>query len=338
MTQFNHRNEYKEILQQRQNRPFSYDEMEIIQTIKKETVQKNVDNISRTDSYFYFYQKHTEIKWAFLASMVSRNAGWNMTDLEGQWFPKVLPPKKRGILFHTYERANWLIFHDIYPQLMIYKQSKVVQKPLFHLLKAFHVSTYMEIEWMRFWKYHDKRRLMTSLIVNEQHVIQKPVIEHPFYKKKVFTSLTFQIQDWLHFSGVLFPTLTGELYGFSTTDFTNVKARIELGKKLAWLLFNKKYYDLFYAFSKRTTHTGSRYDYEQYQRSKKGRETPFLRVEFPIISHQQKNQKDWYHGQASVEKFQSEPKILGSYELTDWYKKKQLQLQIGILLNCLLKQ
>lgn len=40
------------------------------------------DNISRTVFYDQFYLKHKEIVWGYLASFVSRNAGWNMTDLE----------------------------------------------------------------------------------------------------------------------------------------------------------------------------------------------------------------------------------------------------------------
>ncbi|UOK59912.1 DUF2515 domain-containing protein [Bacillus sp. OVS6] len=32
--------------------------------------------------------RNPEIRWAFLASMVSRNAGYCMTDLKGTWFQK----------------------------------------------------------------------------------------------------------------------------------------------------------------------------------------------------------------------------------------------------------
>lgn len=337
MLRNHYKKQYKAILKQRQATTFMKDDLDIIRMIKQETAIKNIDNISRTESYFYFYLKYPEIKWAFLASMVSRNAGWNMADLEGKWFPKILSKQKRRNLFYTYERANWLIFHDVYPQLLLYHLSKIKQKPYFYLLKAFNVSTFMEIEWMRFWKTHDEQRLITSLIINEQHVIQKPVIEHPFYKEKVFNSITYHLQDWFHFSQVLFPTIDGELYGFSTNDFTNIKSRIELGKKLAWLLFHKKYYRQFYTFSLRTTHTGSRYDYEQYQIPNKTRETPFLRVVFPVIHHRQVGQVDWYCGQASIEKHQAQPKKLNHFKLTNWYEKKQLQLQIGILLECLLK-
>ena len=63
----------------------------IIHNIKKKTEIANVDNISRTQSYQEYYLRNSEIRWAFLASMVSRNAGWNMTDLEGRYYATVLP-------------------------------------------------------------------------------------------------------------------------------------------------------------------------------------------------------------------------------------------------------
>lgn len=76
--------------------------------------------------------------------MVSRNAGYCMTDLKGVWFQKLLDEKTRKALFLTYEDANWLIFSDAYPQLMIYEWSKTAGKPLFHLLDAFYVSAFMK--------------------------------------------------------------------------------------------------------------------------------------------------------------------------------------------------
>lgn len=41
----------------------------------------------------------------FLASMVSRNAGWNMTDLEGRYYATVLPQTVKTFVL-TYEEAN----------------------------------------------------------------------------------------------------------------------------------------------------------------------------------------------------------------------------------------
>lgn len=321
---------FQKISIKRSQTKFSKFEIELIHHIKSETKAKNVDNISRTKSYMNFYNRNPEIRWAFLASMVSRNAGWNMTDLQGIWLPKILSEKKRIQLFETYERANWLIFADVYPQLLLYEMSKFFNTSFVHMLKAFYVSVYMEIEWQKFLKQKDEQRLMYSLIINEQNVIQKPVIEHPYFNKNVFHSFAFQIQDWFHFSQVLFPTLEGRLFGFSVYDFRNVKARIKLGKRLAWLLFHHKYYQDFYMFSEKNVHTGSRYDYEQYFPCKNLRETPFLRMVYPKIKHERHEQKDWFHGQPSIEKLQKKPKIPADFELGDWYLKKQAQLRKAI--------
>ncbi|UTW69706.1 DUF2515 family protein [Anaerobacillus sp. HL2] len=52
----------------------------------------------------------------------------------------------------------------------------------------------MEAEWNKFWMTKDIHRLCTALIINEQHVIQKPVIENHFYHDCVFGSIPFFIR------------------------------------------------------------------------------------------------------------------------------------------------
>jgi Protein of unknown function (DUF2515) len=310
-----------------------YEEQTIIDIIKTKTIKQNMDNISRTKSYATYFDDNKEIKWAFLASMVSRNAGWNMTDLEGAWYPIVLSPEIRRTLFMTYERANWLIFSDAFPQLLLYQYSKQLAQPLFHLLKDFSVSAFMKKEWEYFWYNKDENRLLTALIINEQNVIQKPVIEHPFFKEKVFHSFVFRIQDWFHFSTVLFPTVRGQLFGFSVHDFQSLSARIELGKRLGWLLFHPEYFKEFYWFSRKTEHTGSRFDYEQYFLHNKRRDTPILRFTFPVIHHQRHNWEDWYSTKINVKKWFKPIRPKRNVEITKWYWKKQKQLHIGILID-----
>ncbi len=330
---------YKKIEERRRSHhSFSPQEMNIINEIKKHTEKSNVDNISRTQAYAAFFERNKEIKWSFLASMVSRNAGWNMTDLEGIWFPKSLSKNYRHTLFLTYERANWLIFSDAYPQLLLYEFSKKNNQPYFHLLKVFLSSTFIETEWELFLKLRDENRLMTAQIINEQNLIQKPVMEHPFYKEKVFKSFIYMFQDFFHFSSVLFPTKEGDLYGFSVHHFRNATKRIELGKRLAWLLFHPEYYPSFYCFSKSTEHTGSRYDYEQFVNPKKIRDTPFLRTTFPIIEHKREVTVDWFNDDLSKVKssWYKEVKKQDKINITNWYKHKQKQLRVGIAIENLL--
>ncbi|WP_042457753.1 DUF2515 domain-containing protein [Neobacillus dielmonensis] len=313
-------------------------EQNIVSQIQAETSKKNIDNISRTNAYFSFFKRYPEIIWSFLASMVSRNGGWNMCDLEGSIFPQLLAPEVRKRLFMTYERANWLIFHDAYPQLMLYQYSTKLNRPLFHLLPLFHVSRFMQKEWERYWQTKDNGRLTTALIINEQNVIQDPVIEHPVYKKKVFHSFIFNFQDWFHFSCVLFPTCGGEVYGASVSGFKSLSKRIELGKRLVRILFHPRLFPHFFEFAEKTPHTGSRFDYEQYFKTRSAGRTPILRKTFPIVEHQQHVYIDW-----SKERFVSPlwlhapARFKHPIQLTDWYYEKSNQLQLLVSLKNLME-
>jgi hypothetical protein len=304
-------------------------EQTIIRQIQIETDKKNKDNITRTEAYFDYFKRHPDLIWSFLAYMVSRNGGWNMCDLEGDIFPKLLKPQTRKQLFLTYERANWLIFHDVFPQLLLYQYSTKMNRPMFHLLPFFNISTFIQREWWQYWRTNDQLRLTTSLIINEQNVIQTPVIEHPVYKKKVFHSMIFSFQDWLHFSFCLLPTCSGELYGASVNGFKSISKRINLGKRLAMILFDKRLFPYFYEFAEKTAHTGSRYDYEQYFKIKSKRKTPILRTTFPLIQHYRHQYDDWsLTSHISSNWFEFPVNHQHPILLTDWYftKKKQLQL------------
>ncbi|PGB24080.1 DUF2515 family protein, partial [Bacillus wiedmannii] len=57
------------------------EEQLIINNIKIQTEQLNKNNVTRTRAYYQFYIQYPEIHWALLGHMVSRNGGWNMTDL-----------------------------------------------------------------------------------------------------------------------------------------------------------------------------------------------------------------------------------------------------------------
>ncbi|WP_035323359.1 DUF2515 family protein [Peribacillus kribbensis] len=308
------------------------EEENIIRRVRELTDQYNLDNISRTAAYHRFFQAYPEIQWSFLAGMVSRNAGWNMGDLEGYWLPRVLTRQYRHLLFLTYERANWLIFDDAYPQLLLYHYSTKAGRPLFHLFRKFNISEFIEREWMRFWKHKEKKRLVYSLIINEQNLIQKPVIEEG-YTSRVFQSAAFLLQDWFHFSTVLFPTMDGRLYGVSTYHFKKLDARIEMGKRLAEILFSQTLFQEFHRFSQNVEHTGSRHDYERFFPYKKTRETPFLRAVYPAIQHSRGQGGAWEDKRKIKKKWYKSLENSFNPELTGWYKDKQLQLQAGILVK-----
>ncbi|QDP40425.1 DUF2515 family protein [Radiobacillus deserti] len=301
----------------------------MISYIKEETNRHNMDNLTRTEAYQSFYQSFPNIKWAFLASMVSRNAGWNMTDLHSPVFETLLPQKTRTRLFSTYERANWLIFSDAYPQLLLYSLSLKHQKPLFRQLCYFDVSTFMQNEWFHFWNTGDQTRLMTALIINEQNVIRQPVVNQRFYKHAVFERFPYAFQDLLHMNAILFPTRTGDVFATDVFDFRSVTKRIQLGKRLAAILFHPMIYPAVFDFASQTTPTGSSQEYEQYQSNHNGVYTPKLRDVYPIVTHQDIIRKDWSRNEGILEKWWKPVSI--SVEDNRWKafkKKRQFLAQI----------
>ncbi|MBW3113279.1 DUF2515 domain-containing protein [Bacillus sp. MCCB 382] len=287
----------------------------------------NKDNITRTNAYQTFFHLHPEVKWSFLASMVSRNAGWNMTDLKGDTFPKILCDDTCNLLFRTYERANWSIFQDAFPQLLLYHYSTIYKKKMFHLSEDFHVSKFMEEEWNRFWEEGDEKRLVQSLIINEQHLIQGPVIEQDPYKGKVFSTALFFMEDHLHFSSVLFPTLQGELYGASVHGFRKVENRIKLGNLLFEILFHPDYHRDFLEFAERVEHTGSRADYETFCQYVHGTDTPNLQQAYNVISHDWKERDDWSMNTEIKDDWYNHQSLPSDIILTDWFVNKQRQLR-----------
>ncbi|UTR14673.1 DUF2515 domain-containing protein [Salipaludibacillus sp. LMS25] len=293
--------------------------------IQQATFKHNRDNISRTTAYANYFMAYPEIRWAYLAHMVSRNAGWSMTDLTSKAYKTLLSKEWRRCLFMTYERANWLIFSDAYPQLMVYRLSKEMARPLFHLLSAFSVSSWMIHEWEYFWYCRDINRLLLALIVNEQHVIDKPIIRSsPF--KSVFHTSIFKWQETFHFNVVLFPSYSKGIYGCSVKDFTNVIERINLGKQLSWLLFQAPCKKEIYDYFKWSPYTGSRLiDIRGYL---SGEKSLPLRVTFPYIRHEDIKRIDWskderYKPNKALHRHVKRPV---QYDLTKWYAKKHEQM------------
>ncbi|MFD1171738.1 DUF2515 family protein [Oceanobacillus picturae] len=290
----------------------------IINTTRKH----NKDNISRTKAYQNFYLENPEIKWAFLASMVSRNAGWNMTDLHLQPFKKILGKKERDQLFMTYERANWLIFSDAFPQLLVYNLSKQAEKPLFHLLKKFHVSSFMIEQWILFWERQERDKLMIALIINEQNVIQGPVVKQSYFQYHVFKQLPYIMQNFLRLNAVLFPTSSSEVFGSYVHGFTNISKRIGLGVRLANILYSPNVYDKSLYFAKTQEHTGSRRDYEPYLPAHYPY-APMLRVLYPVIKHQDNIRKDWWKTGGIPSKWWQTPKETSLEDMKKTYYRKR---------------
>ncbi|MCD5325677.1 MULTISPECIES: DUF2515 family protein [Pontibacillus] len=298
-------------------------EQSIVNKITKATKVHNETNITRTNAYLSFYNTYPEIEWALLAHLVSRNSGWNMTDLKGEWLSKLLSEKEQRNYFRLLERANWLIFQDAYPQLLLYHYSLKHNLSLYHLLPAFQVSRFMEPVWNHFSTHQDRTTLSTALIINEQHYIEKRVIHNKFFKQAVLDTLDFKVQEWLGLTQILFPYSKSKKFnradftGLTVHQFASLSNRIEFGKKLYVTLFSDpKRLQSIKQWADQHPHTGSRKDYwphlfhtiresppgklslklERCQLRKGAARvySPPLNIAWEIIEHHPPSPEDWF--------------------------------------------
>ncbi|WP_169306748.1 DUF2515 family protein [Cohnella pontilimi] len=263
---------WKEQKERKCDGPFSFTharERIICEHIRKETTVWNRNNVTRTQAYWNVYREFPELHWALLAHLVSRNGGWCMTDLQGQWLPKLLGGDLREKHFQLLECCNALIFRDAYPQLKLYAESRRTGKSLLHLLPYFEVSAFMLPLWQRFWKHTESALLTVALIINEQNVIQGPIIEGSC--SDVLESLSFRSQPLLQTNQIVFPLLPPSrepghaplrLAGRIIERFENLHERIAFGKELYAILFGyPKILSGAESFAGLVAHTGSRADY-----------------------------------------------------------------------------
>lgn len=267
-------------MQGQQGAPLPSDEQDIVEEIRRQTRERNGDNVERTRAYLEVYLRRSELQWALLAHLVSRNAGWSMTDLRGELLPRILSAKEQTDYFSFLERGNWLIFHDAYPQLLLYEESVKRQTNLFHLLPHLHVSVLMQAVWNAFWKTGDRGLLVTGLIINEQNYLEAQVMQDPGYQHTVLRTLPFALQELMQANQILFPywqeqadhedhedlrddrTNPLPVFGQIVAHFASLPERIALGKRLYTLLFGTSVqYDGILAWAKRQAHTGSRKDF-----------------------------------------------------------------------------
>lgn len=247
--------------------PLTETDKKLLDEIKNRTFLLNKNNITRTQAYLEIYLNHPELHWAFLTHMVSRNAGWNMTDLKRHSLSGLMSFDRISVFFSFLEKGNQLIFKDAFPQLSLYAEGKKQNKDFTHLLGHFGVSSFMLPVWRLFLEQQQKNSgmLTVSLIINEQSLLERHVMNNPFYQQKVLDSLTFQLQERMGFTKILFPyhfRYDIEITGSTVDNFSSLPSRIEFGKELYRILFSGKNVQVGAVnFGKATIHTGSRSDY-----------------------------------------------------------------------------
>ncbi|MHC0038714.1 DUF2515 family protein [Pseudoneobacillus sp. C159] len=295
-----------------------------IELIREQTRQLNQNNVTRTQAYLQFYLQYPEVHWALLGHMISRNVGWNMTDLKGDLLTKLLTERDQKAFFSFLERGSWLIFQDVYPQFLVYDLSVRRSSEMFHLLPLFYTSTFMETMWRYFWRSGDSSTLAIAMVINEQSYLEKNLIQNNHFKKTVTGSVSFKMYDFLRMNNILFPYYAGgkiektSLVGATARHFTSLHERILFGKNLYSLLFQREeILEGVLKWAHKCPHTGSRKDYwpdlfndvneslprSLYKRRVKNcmlREgakrlySPALKYAWPNTSHEDTKSRDWF--------------------------------------------
>ncbi|KIL37726.1 hypothetical protein SD71_01285 [Cohnella kolymensis] len=332
----------------------TFAEKQLVQKIQTRTNELNRNNVTRTQAYYAFYRKHPDIKWALLGHMVSRNGGWNMTDLQGEFLSKLLSLAEQQQFFTFLERGNWLIFQDAYPQFLLYEESLRTKTPLFHLLRFLHVSTFMETLWNRYWMTGDQRIITIALIINEQSYLEKRVIRNKYYQQTVLDTIHFKLQDLLGLSHILFPyemTTSGhtKLLGQTLRHFASLEERINLGKRLFSLLLDHE--QKLCAWAGSTPHTGSRKDFwphlfnnireslpgslyipqiKDCTLTKNGRRlySPVLENAWKNVEHNEAETGDWFEDWRIIDYFQNSYTSVNG-EIRDEYCKSIEKLELA---------
>jgi hypothetical protein len=323
----------------------------------QETDIWNLNNVTRTQAYWNVYAEFPELHWALLAHLVSRNGGWSMTDLKGEWLPALLSPDEAQACFEMLETCNALIFRDAYPQLKLYAESRRSGTPRFHLLPRLGVSVFMEPFWQRFWSVQEPALLTAALIVNEQHVIQRPVVESPHFRP-VFDPAAFRALPLMQTNQIVFPLHldSGDrdrlppLAGRVLENFRDLDERIGFGQCLYAMLFGyPKVRAGAEAFAAKVPHTGSRADYWpgrfRTSANKTGGDSPIgepaaggrwysprLETAWPDWPLPEAPGTEWY-SEASVLSYVSVPKPPHIIEMTDEFLFGQRKWQAAALLN-----
>jgi hypothetical protein len=328
------------------------EENALLEQIRNETKELNKNNLTRTKAYFDFYQNHPPIHWAFLAHMVSRNGGWNMTDLKGDHLTRLLSSRERNTFFSFLESGNWLIFQDAYPQFLLYRESLKRNRALFYLFPHLNISTFMETIWCEFWRTSDPYILTVGMIINEQSYLEQRVIQNPIYQKNVLNTLEFMLQDLLSFNHILFPYRKNSLVGLTLHQFRSLHERILFGKRLYSLLFqNQGLLKKVEEWAKRQPHTGSRKDYWPHvfnnvnegipgfayqlrlhscklRRGARRIYSPDLRSAWKNVNHHEAEKGDWFNND-QVAEYLSEHTELFNGEIKDEYCKTLERLELA---------
>jgi hypothetical protein len=214
--------------------------------------ERNRDNVARTESYLELYtytRTHgPELPWLLMAHLVSRNAGYFMTDLRRVVDDRRTHPDARPIfenLFHLLERANFLIFWDAWHHVL----SHMLGRPF-----GARTAQFMQKAWARFDRDPTERRLALDLVHNEQHYIEHRAAHHPRFAAGLVAVIGLELtrrDQPLHFPCVDVDIRVGR--------FRDLGCRIEAGRRIFdEVVADRAQRDAIFRWCDAHPHTGAR--------------------------------------------------------------------------------
>lgn len=246
---------------------------------------RNVDNVARTDSYLELYAwtraDGRDLPWVLMAHLVSRNAGYLMTDLartlDGRQVEPSLADAMRT-LFLLLERANYLIFLDAWHHVLHHLGGRT------DALAPPRTPAFMVDAWRRYEADAPappaalpaalERRIVLELVHNEQHLIEHRAVHHPHLAAGLRLLALVEAsgrEKPLHFALDDAPAIT-------VAGFAQVARRIDAGRRIFDdVIADRGRRDALYAWARATPHTGSRDVYG-------GKPGPTLRQAWPVAT------------------------------------------------------
>ena len=248
-----------------------------------ELEERNRDNVSRTESYLELYawtRAHPpELPWVLMAHLVSRNAGYMMTEIATR-LPESPDPSLARMaenLFLLLERGNFLIFHDAWHHVTRFLRGGASS------LAAPRTPAFMVEAWRRYEQAltahgatpEVERALVLDLVHNEQHFIEQRVVHHADYVPGA--GLLALVEAGGREKPLVFPcaAASGEPE-IRVGEFASLPRRIEAGRRIFdEVVRDRARRDAMFAWAMAHPHTGSRAVYG-------GRLGPGVREAWPV--------------------------------------------------------
>jgi hypothetical protein len=237
---------------------------------------RNRDNVARTESYLELYALcrayGVELPWILMAHLVSRNAGYLMTDLAKTPAGSFFTREALDELFLFLERANFLIFDDAWHHVVHHALGGVRQ------LDA-RTPRFMRDAWGRYELEAAgeitpalERSLVLDLVTNEQNLIESRVVHNTRFARA--RAMIAFFEDAQVDGAVVLPLTLARI---RVGAFAQLEKRIDAGRRIFdEVLAERRGRDAIFAWAVAHPHTGSRRTY------KSDADTRTLREAWPV--------------------------------------------------------